>query len=206
MSKSEVENHEKDNGILSLSSEFDHERMLEAIFFASKEPVGMKELSDRMPKSAKIVSLIEKLELRYKNRGFRLIKVSNGYTFRTAPDLSFLLQKHVVEQRRLSKAALEVLAIIAYHQSSTRAEIEEIRGVSVSSGTLDTLMEIGWIGLGSRRNTPGRPLTFKTTGKFLSHFGLASAKDLPGMSELRENGLLERRPISTDDSQEELKL
>ncbi len=206
MVKSEANKNLQDRGLFSSPSEFDYERMLEAIFFASKEPIGLKELNDRMPKSANISSLIKKLQIRYKNRGFNLIKVSNGYTFRTAPDLSFLLQKHVVEQRKLSKAALEVLAIIAYHQSSTRAEIEEIRGVSVSSGTLDMLMEMGWIGFGPRRTTPGRPVTFKTTNIFLSHFGLESTKDLPGMSELRENGLLERRAIVADDLQDELKL
>ena len=128
----------------------------------------------------------------------RYLKVLDGYTFRTATDLSYLLQKHVVEKRKLSKAALEVLAIIAYHKSSTRAEIEEIRGVSVSSGTLDLLMDLNWVGLGPRRTTPGRPITFLVTKAFLNHFGLESTKDLPGINELRETGLLDRSLATAD--------
>ena len=173
-------------------SEFDKERMIEAMIFASREPISLREISDRMPDNSNAKNVLGVLEKKYQNRGFRLVKILDGYAFRTATDLSYLLQKHVVEKRKLSKAALEVLAIIAYHKSSTRAEIEEIRGVSVSTGTLDLLMDMGWVGLGPRRSTPGSPITFLVTKAFLDHFGLESTKDLPGINELRETGLLDR--------------
>jgi len=176
----------------SALSEFEQERMIEAMIFASPEPLSLKEINERMPDNSNINDVLTLLQQKYENRGFRLVKISDGYAFRTATDLSYLLQKHIVENRKLSKAALEVLAIIAYHKSSTRAEIEEIRGVSVSAGTLDLLMEMGWIGLGARRSTPGRPITFLVTKEFLDHFGLKSTKDLPGVNELRETGLLDR--------------
>ncbi len=172
--------------------EFDHERMIEAILFASKEPLSLKDISKRMPENIDTKAILECLQKKYENRGFRIVKVMDSYAFRTATDLSYLLQNHVVEKRKLSKAALEVLAIVAYHKSSTRAEIEEIRGVSVSTGTLDLLMDIGWISFGRRRLTPGRPVTFIVTQLFLDHFGLQSAQDLPGINELRETGLLNR--------------
>ena len=174
------------------SIEFDHERMIEAILFASKEPLSLKDISKRMPENIDTKAILECLQQKYENRGFRIVKVMDSYAFRTATDLSYLLQNHVVEKRKLSKAALEVLAIVAYHKSSTRAEIEEIRGVSVSTGTLDLLMDIGWISFGRRRLTPGRPVTFIVTQLFLDHFGLQSAQDLPGINELRETGLLNR--------------
>ena len=176
----------------SALSEFEQERMIEAMIFASPEPLSLREINERMPDNSNIKDVLTLLQQKYENRGFRLVKISDGYAFRTATDLSYLLQKHIVENRKLSKAALEVLAIIAYHKSSTRAEIEEIRGVSVSAGTLDLLMEMGWIGLGARRSTPGRPITFLVTKEFLDHFGLKSTKDLPGVNELRETGLLDR--------------
>ena len=176
----------------SALSEFEQERMIEAMIFASPAPLSLREINERMPDNSNITDVLTLLQQKYENRGFRLVKISDGYAFRTATDLSYLLQKHIVENRKLSKAALEVLAIIAYHKSSTRAEIEEIRGVSVSAGTLDLLMEMGWIGLGARRSTPGRPITFLVTKKFLDHFGLKSTKDLPGVNELRETGLLDR--------------
>ena len=172
--------------------EFDHERMIEAILFASKEPLSLKDISKRMPENIDTKAILECLQKKYENRGFRIVKVMDSYAFRTATDLSYLLQNHVVEKRKLSKAALEVLAIVAYHKSSTRAEIEEIRGVSVSTGTLDLLIDIGWISFGTRRLTPGRPVTFIVTQLFLDHFGLQSAQDLPGINELRETGLLNR--------------
>jgi len=177
---------------VSALSEFEQERMIEAMIFASPAPLSLREINERMPDNSNITDVLILLQQKYENRGFRLVKISDGYAFRTATDLSYLLQKHIVENRKLSKAALEVLAIIAYHKSSTRAEIEEIRGVSVSAGTLDLLMEMGWIGLGARRSTPGRPITFLVTKEFLDHFGLKSTKDLPGVNELRETGLLDR--------------
>ena len=188
---------------VSILSEFAQERMIEALLFASKEPLSLREISSRMPDSSNPKDILSVLQKKYENRGFRLVKVLDGYAFRTATDLSYLLQKHVVEKRKLSKAALEVLAIIAYHKSSTRAEIEEIRGVSVSTGTLDLLMDMGWIGLGPRRETPGRPITFLVTKEFLDHFGLESTKDLPGINELRETGLLDRSFTATETTQKE---
>ena len=190
--KSDVDNPKVRASVLS---EFDQERMIEAMIFASREPLSLREINDRMPDNSNTKDILTVLQQKYENRGFRLVKILDGYTFRTATDLSYLLQKHVVENRKLSKAALEVLAIIAYHKSSTRAEIEEIRGVSVSAGTLDLLMDMGWIGLGTRRSTPGRPITFLVTKEFLDHFGLESTKDLPGVNELRETGLLDRSSL-----------
>ena len=180
------------HNIESSVSELDQERMIEAMLFASPEPLSLKEISKRMPDNSTPKAVLEALQKKYKNRGFQIVKLMDCYAFRTATDLAYLLQKHIVEKRKLSKAALEVLSIIAYHKASTRAEIEEIRGVSVSSGTLDLLMEMGWISLGSRRLTPGRPITFIVTQLFLDHFGLESTKDLPGINELRESGLLDR--------------
>ena len=186
---------EKTEENFSTMVEFDHERMIEAILFASTEPLSINDISKRLPEKINTKAVIESLQKKYENRGFRIVKVLDSYAFRTATDLSYLLQNHVVAKRKLSKAALEVLAIIAYHKSSTRAEIEEIRGVSVSTGTLDLLMDIGWITFGPRRLTPGRPVTFLITQLFLDHFGLQSAKDLPGINELRETGLLDRKSI-----------
>ena len=188
---------------LSIPSGFDQERMIEAMLFASREPLSLKEINNRMPNNSNTKEVLKTLETKYENRGFRLVKILDSYAFRTATDLSHLLQKHVVEKRKLSKAALEVLAIIAYHKSSTRAEIEEIRGVSVSAGTLDLLMDMGWVGLGTRRTTPGRPITFLVTKDFLDHFGLESTKDLPGINELRETGLLDRSFAATEESEVE---
>lgn len=199
MNVSLEDNLDKQQAKASAISEFDQERMIEAMLFASREPISLKEIRYRMPDNSNPKEILRVLQKKYDNRGFRLIKILDGYAFRTATDLSYLLQKHVVEKRKLSKAALEVLAIIAYHKASTRAEIEEIRGVSVSSGTLDLLMDIGWISLGPRRLTPGRPITFLVTKHFLDHFGLESTKDLPGINELRETGLLNRKSTSIED-------
>ena len=134
------------------------------------------------------------LRRRYEGRGVKLVRVGEAWAFRTAADLGFLMSREVVETRKLSRAAIETLAIVAYHQPVTRAEIEEIRGVSVSGGTLDQLIELGWVRLGRRRMTPGRPMTFVVTQGFLDHFGLESERDLPGIAELRAAGLLDNRP------------
>ena len=134
------------------------------------------------------------LRHRYQGRGVQVMKVGDAYAFRTAPDLGFLMHRETVETRKLSRAAIETLAIIAYHQPVTRAEIEEIRGVAVSRGTVDQLLEMEWIRFGRRKMTPGRPVTFVVTQEFLDHFGLESARDLPGLKELRSAGLLENRP------------
>ncbi len=172
----------------------EQERMCEAVLFASAEPVTAKELNDRMPHGSDAAEALVHLRKRYEGRGVRVVKVGDAWAIRTAPDLGFLMQKETVETRKLSRAAIETLAIIAYHQPVTRAEIEEIRGVSVSRGTVDQLLEMEWIRFGRRKMTPGRPVTFVVTQVFLDHFGLENARDLPGLKELRSAGLLENRP------------
>ncbi|KAJ56632.1 segregation and condensation protein B [Actibacterium mucosum KCTC 23349] len=172
----------------------EQERMVEAVLFASAEPVRVADLNARMPHGADAEAALTLLQKRYDGRGVRVVKVGDAWAIRTAPDLGFLMKKETVETRKLSRAAIETLAIIAYHQPVTRAEIEEIRGVSVSRGTIDQLLEMDWIRLGRRRMTPGRPVTFVVTQGFLDHFGLENARDLPGLKELRAAGLLENRP------------
>ena len=172
----------------------EQERMVEAILFASSEPVTVADLNARMPHGADAKAALELLQRRYDGRGVQVVRVGEAWAIRTAPDLGFLMQKETVETRKLSRAAIETLAIIAYHQPVTRAEIEEIRGVSVSRGTIDQLLELEWIRFGRRRMTPGRPVTFVVTQEFLDHFGLESARDLPGLKELRAAGLLDNRP------------
>jgi len=172
----------------------EQERMIEAILFATATPMTSKQLADRMPHGCEVPVALAHLRKRYEGRGVRLVRTGDCWAFRTAPDLGFLMQKEIVETRKLSQAAIETLAIIAYHQPATRAEIEEIRGVSVSRGTLDMLLELGWIKLGRRRMTPGRPVTFIVTQEFLDHFGLESSRDLPGIKELRDAGILDNRP------------
>ncbi|GGW22563.1 segregation and condensation protein B [Gemmobacter lanyuensis] len=173
----------------------EQERMVEAILFAATEPVTVADLKRRMPHGCDPAEALAYLRRRYEGRGVRLVRVGDAWAFRTAPDLGHLMQKEVVEQRKLSRAAIETLAIIAYHQPVTRAEIEEIRGVAVSRGTIDQLLEMEWIRFGRRRMTPGRPVTFVVTETFLDHFGLESARDLPGLKDLRAAGLLDNRPL-----------
>nr|WP_247744570.1 SMC-Scp complex subunit ScpB [Sulfitobacter sp. R18_1] len=172
----------------------EQERMIEAVLFASSEPITLRELEERLPRGSDVGEAMAFLRHRYQGRGVQVMKVGDAYAFRTAPDLGFLMHKETVETRKLSRAAIETLAIIAYHQPVTRAEIEEIRGVSVSRGTVDQLLEMEWIRFGRRKMTPGRPVTFVVTQEFLDHFGLESARDLPGLKELRSAGLLENRP------------
>lgn len=172
----------------------EQERMVEAMLFASPEPVTISDMEARMPHGCDAAEAVAHLRRRYEGRGVRVVRVGESWAIRTAPDLGFLMQKETVETRKLSRAAIETLAIIAYHQPCTRAEIEEIRGVSVSRGTIDQLLEMEWIRFGRRRMTPGRPVTFVVTPQFLDHFGLESARDLPGLKELRAAGLLDNRP------------
>ena len=172
----------------------EQERMIEAILFAGAEPVTVRELEARLPHGCDAAEGLVHLRKRYEGRGVNLKKIGDAWAMRTAPDLGFLMQKETVETRKLSRAAIETLAIIAYHQPVTRAEIEEIRGVSVSRGTVDQLLEMEWIRFGRRKMTPGRPVTFVVTQNFLDHFGLENARDLPGLKELRSAGLLENRP------------
>ena len=172
----------------------EQERMVEAILFATAHPISTKEIESRLPHGSDITEAMVHLRKRYEGRGVSVVKIGDGWAFRTAPDLGFLMQKEQVEHRKLSRAAIETLAIIAYHQPATRAEIEEIRGVSVSRGTIDMLMELSWVKIGRRRMTPGRPVTFTVTQGFLDHFGLETSRDLPGVKELRDSGLLDNRP------------
>lgn len=173
---------------------YEQERMVEAILFASARPMTLREIGQRLPAGCDAGEALRLLRARYEGRGVHLARVGDAWAFRTAADLAFLMQEEAVETRRLSRATTETLAIIAYHQPVTRAEIEEIRGVAVSRGTLDQLIELEWVRLGRRRQTPGRPVTFVVTETFLDHFGLESARDLPGLAELRAAGLLESRP------------
>jgi segregation and condensation protein B len=168
-------------------------RMVEALLFASAEPVAAEDLASRLPEGADVAGLLGELQETYATRGVTLVQVAGKWAFRTAGDLSFLLSREAVEQRKMSRAALETLAIIAYHQPVTRADIEEIRGVATSTGTLDVLLESGWIRMRGRRKAPGRPITYGTTEAFLTHFGLDVVADLPGLEELKAAGLLDSR-------------
>ena len=172
----------------------EQERMVEAILFASAEPVSLREMAGRMPHGSEPHIAVLNIQKQYLGRGIEVVRVDQAWAIRTSADLAFLMQRETVETRKLSRAAIETLAIIAYHQPVTRAEIEEIRGVVVSRGTIDQLLELEWIKIGRRRQTPGRPVTFVVTEKFLDHFGLENARDLPGLKELRAAGLLENRP------------
>lgn len=174
----------------------EHLRMIEALLFAASEPLDEKALSSSLPEGANLKALLSELQGLYEGRGVTLVNVAGKWQFRTAPDLAFLLRREKPEQRRLSRAAIETLAIIAYHQPVTRAEIEDIRGVALSKGTLDALMEVGWIKIRGRKRTPGRPVTYGTTDSFLVHFGLESVSHLPGVDELKAAGFLEALPPS----------
>ncbi|MFN7104046.1 MAG: SMC-Scp complex subunit ScpB, partial [Pseudorhizobium sp.] len=169
------------------------ERIAEALVFASAEPVSEDFLAERLPLGVDVPTLMEGLSSFYAARGVNLIRSGDRWGFRTAADLSFVIRKDDNDVRKLSRAALEVLAIIAYHQPVTRAEIEDIRGVQTSRGTLDVLMEAGWVRFRGRRRTPGRPVTLGTTPDFLDHFGLEELRDLPGLDELKGAGLLSGR-------------
>ena len=181
-------------------------RLLEALLFAAGEPLDEKVLAERLPAGLDVRSLLQRLQQDYALRGVNLVRVAGKWTFRTASDLSWLLTKESVEAKRLSRAAVETLAIVAYHQPVTRAEIEEIRGVTTSKGSLDVLLETGWIRLRGRRKAPGRPVTYGTSEAFLMHFGLETLTDLPGLEELKGAGLLDGRlppgfnvPMPSDD-------
>jgi segregation and condensation protein B len=182
-------------------------RLLEALLFAAAVPLDEAQLARRLPAGVNVREALEKLKAEYATRGVNLVKVGKKWTFRTATDLSWLLTKFTKDTRKLSRAAIETMAIIAYHQPVTRAEVEDIRGVAASPGTFDVLMETGWIRLRGRRKAPGRPLTYGTSEKFLEHFGLEEVGDLPGLEELRGAGLLDPRlppefavPVPSDDT------
>ena len=179
-----------------------NQRILEALLFASDGPLDSDTLNDKLPEGADLGVLLASLAERYANRGINIIKVAGGWTFRTAPDLAPHLTVYRTVRRRLSRAALETLAIIAYHQPVTRAEIEDIRGVGLSRGTLDNLLEAEWIKPNGRRPVPGRPLTWATTVEFLNHFGIESLADLPGVEELKASRLLQPNPIASGGTDE----
>ncbi len=181
-------------------------RLLEAMLFTSTEPLDEKALAERLPQDIDLRAALARLQEDYAPRGVNLVRIAGKWTFRTAGDLSWLLSKETTETRKLSRAAIETLAIIAYHQPVTRAEIEDIRGVSTSKGSVDVLLQTGWIKPRGRRKAPGRPLTYGTTEAFLSHFGLDAVSDLPGLDELKGSGLFDGRlpagfsvPMPSDD-------
>jgi segregation and condensation protein B len=176
---------------------FEHVRLIEALLFASSKPINRASLQDRLPPDIPIDQIIDELRETYANRGVNIVNVANSVAFRTATDLSDQLRMSVSVKKRLSPAAVETIAIIAYHQPVTRGDIESIRGVAVSKGILDTLLEAGWIRPRGRRNVPGRPLQWGTTDGFLDHFGMENLIDLPGLEELKTAGLLEKRQSLT---------
>jgi len=177
--------------LLALAADLSARRLVEALIFASAEPVSEAALALELPKGVDLDAVLRRLVEDYRGRGVELVRVAGKWQFRTAADLAARLTRETVETRKLGRAALETLAIIAYHQPVTRAEIEQVRGVSMSKGTLDVLLEIGWIRMRGRRRTPGRPVTWGTTEAFLVHFGLEAIRDLPGLDELKAAGLLE---------------
>lgn len=169
------------------------ERIVEALLFAAAEPLDEAEMARRLDEGVDLAVVLDRLRAHYAGRGVTLTRVGRKWFFRTASDLSWVLAREQVEEKKLSRAALETLAIIAYHQPTTRAEIEEIRGVAISKGTLDVLLDTGWIRLRGRRKAPGRPITYGTTDAFLMHFGLEQIGDLPGLDELKGAGLFDGR-------------
>jgi segregation and condensation protein B len=171
----------------------DELRLVEALLFASAEPLDEKTLAARLPQGVDVKTVLQQLQAEYAPRGVNLVRLAGKWAFRTASDLSWLLTKDSVVPRKLSRAAIETLAIVAYHQPVTRAEVEEIRGISAAKGTLDVLLETGWVRPRGRRKAPGRPVTYGTTEAFLSHFGLEALDDLPGLDELKGSGLLDGR-------------
>lgn len=180
-----------------MNQRFEQLRLLEALIFASREPVALSELERYFPESLELPALLEELAGLYANRGVNLVRVGDRWAFRTATDLGPRMRLENQVRRKLSRAAVETLAIVAYHQPITRAEIEEIRGVGLSRGTLDVLLEAGWIRPRGRKRVPGRPVTWGTSRGFLDHFGLESLDDLPGVEELKAAGLLDKRPALT---------
>lgn len=178
----------KNNPLIEFSDQI---RAVEALLFAASDPLDEKTLKDMLPVDSDIKEIMKNLLSLYKGRGVELKRVNNKWMFKTASDLSFIMQKEAKIQKKLSKAALETLSIIAYHQPVSRAEIEEIRGVTASPGTIDTLMEINWVKIKGRRKTPGNPITYGTTDEFLVHFDLENTKELPGLDELKSTGLLD---------------
>jgi segregation and condensation protein B len=189
-----VEMHEERSGEgpdMAIGSRPEELRLVEALLFAASEPLDEKTLAKHLPAGVDVRATLKRLQVEYAPRGVNLVRIGNKWTLRTANDLSWLLTHEAIEPKKLSRAAIETLAIIAYHQPVTRAEIEEIRGVSAAKGTLDVLLETGWVRPRGRRKAPGRPLTYGTTADFLSHFGLEALGDLPGLDDLKGSGLFD---------------
>lgn len=187
---------ERDSGAVDALNEHrlrEAERIAEALVFASAAPIQGKLIAEKLPEGVNVTLVMAQLARSYAQRGVNLVRVGDAWAFRTAADLSFLIRQDETEVKKLSRAGLEVMAIIAYHQPVTRAEIEDVRGVATSRGTLDVLLESGWVRMRGRRRTPGRPVTYGTTAAFLDHFGLEELRDLPGMEELKGAGLLSSR-------------
>ncbi len=174
-----------------MSDPLQEQRLLEALLFASGEPLKVADIEAQLDLTSDVNELLNALQEHYKGRGIELCQIGQGWAFRTSPDLGPLLTKYKHVQKKLSKAALETLAIVAYHQPVTRAEVEDVRGVQVSKGTLDVLLETGWVKMRGRRRAPGRPITYGTTDLFLDQFGLQNLNELPGLNELKGSGLLD---------------
>jgi segregation and condensation protein B len=185
--------NQADNIMNFPSEHMDNLRVLEALLFAASEPLDAESMEARLPKGSNLNKLLSLLKAQYENRGVNLVKTGNKWSFKTAQDLSSMMKKEKIVQRKLSKAATETLSIIAYHQPVTRAEVEDIRGVHFSPGTLDVLMELNWVRPIGRKKVPGRPIIYGTTERFLEYFQLEQVSDLPGLEELKAAGLLESR-------------
>ena len=204
--RSEEEGAEQQSEAKAPAARPEHFRLLEALLFAASAPIDEKTLAARLPEDVDVKQALRDLQMEYAPRGVNLVRINGKWTFRTATDLSWLLTKEAIVPKKLSRAAIETLAVIAYPQPVTRAEVEEIRGVVMSKGTFDVLMETGWIKPRGRRKVPGRPITYGTSEDFLSHFGLEALGDLPGLEELKGSGLLDNRlppgfavPMPSDD-------
>ena len=194
--------NQADNIMNFPSEHMDNLRVLEALLFAASEPLDAESMKARLPKGSNLIKLLSLLKAQYENRGVNLVKTGNKWSFKTAQDLSSMMKKEKIVQRKLSKAATETLSIIAYHQPVTRAEVEDIRGVHFSPGTLDVLMELNWVRPIGRKKVPGRPIIYGTTERFLEYFQLEQVSDLPGLEELKAAGLLESRLPSNLDIKE----
>ena len=191
---SEVEIEIEALPMVALDNPAEQKRLIEALLFASPEPIALKSMQSRLPESADLGAILTSLQAEYAERGVNLVRLEDAWAFRTAADVGPYLALAKKEEKKLSRAALETLSVIAYHQPVTRAEVENIRGVATNKGTLDVLLEAGWIKPGRRRETPGRPVTWITTNAFLDEFGISLLTDLPGLQELKASGLLDTRP------------
>jgi len=180
--------------LVALDNPTEQKRLIEALLFASPEPITLKSIQNRLPETADVGGILTELQKEYATRGVNLVRLEDSWAFRTAADVGPYLVLAKKEEKKLSRAGLETLAVIAYHQPVTRAEVENIRGVATNKGTLDVLLEAGWIKPGRRRETPGRPVTWMTTSAFLDEFGISLLTDLPGLQELKASGLLDTRP------------